>query len=204
MEPVDGRRLRRALNIDAVVGAAVEFLHEGRYSFSAQDVADRAGVSLRSVFRYHPTMDALIAAAGEEYVARHAADLVYAPRVGVDHPLEERVADLVAHCAAFYERCQGFSRVAVRRAYTDPYYAEIVAENRRAGAESIELVFGPELAALPADQRRDAVADAHSALLFATWDNLVAFHGLDLADAASLVRRRLLTALVPVPSDASA
>jgi AcrR family transcriptional regulator len=161
-------------------------------------------VSLRSVFRYHPTMDALIAAAGEEYVARHAADLVYTPQVGVDRPLEERVADLVAHCAAFYERCQGFSRVAVRRAYTDPYYAEIVAENRRAGVDVIELLFAPELSALSAGQHRDAVADAHTAMLFATWDNLVAFHRLDLPDASDLVRRRLLNALAPVTSDASA
>lgn len=61
-----------------------------------------------------------------------------------------------------------------------------MAENRRAGVDAIGLVFAPELTVLPADLRRNAVADAHTAVLFGTWDNLVAVHGLPVDHAARL------------------
>ncbi|HEY8057438.1 MAG TPA: hypothetical protein VID94_01740, partial [Acidimicrobiales bacterium] len=56
---LDGRRARREQNVDAVVDAMLDLLGEGRLTPGAAAVAERSGVSLRSVFRYFDDMDSL-------------------------------------------------------------------------------------------------------------------------------------------------
>ena len=50
--PADGRSARRERNRDAVLDALVELTTEGLDDPSIDDIADRAGVSYRSVYRY--------------------------------------------------------------------------------------------------------------------------------------------------------
>ena len=56
---VDGRRLRRDQNREAVLDALVALFHEGIYQPSTNDIAERAGISPRSVFRYFEDVDDL-------------------------------------------------------------------------------------------------------------------------------------------------
>ena len=77
MDAVDGRHARKERNRDAVVAATMELLERGCFTPTAQEIADRAGVSLRSVFRYHDNLDALVAAAGMELMAQRADEMVY-------------------------------------------------------------------------------------------------------------------------------
>ena len=59
---VDGRSLRRQRNRDAVVEAAFELIGERRTTPTIDEVAERSGLSARSVFRYFDDTDDLISA----------------------------------------------------------------------------------------------------------------------------------------------
>src|SRR6187431_377481 len=49
---VDGRSLRRERNREAVIEAFLALVREGNYDPGGAEIAERAGVSHRSVFRY--------------------------------------------------------------------------------------------------------------------------------------------------------
>lgn len=200
MDAVDGRHARRERNRDAVIAATVELLEQGTFTPTAQEIADRAGVSLRSVFRYHDNLDTLVAAAGVELMEQRADEMVYQLPERDTRGLVERIDDLVEHAGRFYERNQSFARVANRRAYTDPQYAEIVRGNRQAMAEVIATLFAPELDVMTPEQRRAAIADVHTTLMFTTWDSLMGFHELTFDEATVVARRRMLSALQLEPA----
>src|SRR5690606_9643914 len=54
---VDGRTLRRTRNRTAVNTAILELISEGDLHPAAADIADRAGVSHRSILRYYDDLD---------------------------------------------------------------------------------------------------------------------------------------------------
>ena len=63
VENLDGRRARAERNRDAVVEAILELLREGVDQPSANEIAERSGVSVRSVFRHFEDLETLYAAA---------------------------------------------------------------------------------------------------------------------------------------------
>jgi TetR/AcrR family transcriptional regulator, regulator of autoinduction and epiphytic fitness len=71
MAVLDGRVARGALNRQAVVEAFLDLVQEGDLRPTAQRVAQRAGVSLRSVFHHFEDMEGLLASAADVHVAQH-------------------------------------------------------------------------------------------------------------------------------------
>lgn len=71
---IDGRSARRGRNKEAVIEAAIELIYEGNVSPGVTEIADRAGVSYRSVFRYFPDRDDVIAAALDRACERMEAE----------------------------------------------------------------------------------------------------------------------------------
>lgn len=67
----DGRRMRTERGRTAVVEALIELVNEGQYPTVAQ-IAERAGVSERTVFRYFPDREAMYTAAAVEIFPRVA------------------------------------------------------------------------------------------------------------------------------------
>ena len=59
----DGRNQRRDRNREAVVRALLELYREGNLGPSADEIAARAGISARSLFRYFDDVDTLVRAA---------------------------------------------------------------------------------------------------------------------------------------------
>ena len=78
MSEVDGRRARGARNRDAVVTAILELLREGNPEPGAHEIAERSGVSVRSVFRHFDDLESLYEAAVEQMVER-SRDLYQPP-----------------------------------------------------------------------------------------------------------------------------
>ncbi|HXM89352.1 MAG TPA: TetR family transcriptional regulator [Candidatus Acidoferrum sp.] len=58
-ENVDGRMVRRHTNRRRIVAAMLELVRAGAISPNAEEVAERAGVGLRTVFRHFDDMDSL-------------------------------------------------------------------------------------------------------------------------------------------------
>ena len=117
LQRLDGRRARREQNVDAVVDAMLDLLGEGHLTPGAAAVAERSGVSLRSVFRYFDDMDSLTERAIARQMERAAPlfDLL-----DDDGPLDVRAGRLASHRAVQYNRLAPFARVAIVRSAAVP------------------------------------------------------------------------------------
>ena len=76
----DGRRLRSERSKQAIIDAILALMEEGNLVPSAQTVADRAGIGIRSVFRHFADMEELYAIAGEQQ--RHEKHVGHRPSPG--------------------------------------------------------------------------------------------------------------------------
>ena len=148
MTIVDGRHVRREQNREAVVEALVELYREGRYDPSAAEIAERAGLSPRSLFRYFDDADDLARAA----IAHHhrlARPLLRIPAAPTD-PLAHRVERFVEARLELWSAVAPSARVGRMRAPVSALLADELRRNRRILRRQIEELFAAELAERPA------------------------------------------------------
>jgi AcrR family transcriptional regulator len=143
---LDGRTARRARNSDAVLDAVHELFVEGQQVPNIEDVAARAGVSLRSVYRYFPDSRQLMLAA---LVRRtQIAEPVWELRDEGRGSFEERVDHFVEHRMALYDHSAPTIRAALALADRVPEIAEQADLRRRQVAEQARRHFARELVGL--------------------------------------------------------
>ncbi|MEQ1699278.1 MAG: TetR/AcrR family transcriptional regulator [Ilumatobacteraceae bacterium] len=142
----DGRHARRDRNRLAVVDAMLELYAEGNLDPSSDEIAERAGLSPRSLFRYFEDLDDLVRVA----IGRQHERTLPAVRldVAVDAPLADRVARLVAQRQRLFGRISSVGIVSRVRAPFQPLIASELAIARSYLRRQIEQLFAPELAAL--------------------------------------------------------
>lgn len=156
-DALDGRRLRRDRNREAVVQALLELYREGNLTPGTDEIAERAGLSARSLFRYFDDVDALVRTA----VARqqdHLAPL-FAVTARSSQPLPERVDRFVADRTRLIDAMGPVGQLARSIAPRQPQVAAELGRIRAVLRTQVVDVFGPELAAVPADEH-DAVLAA--------------------------------------------
>jgi AcrR family transcriptional regulator len=186
---VDGRNARRDRNRELVVDAALELFNEGHLEPNALDVAERSGVSERSVFRYFEDRDALLRAAVDRHLER-TNPLFEIPGLG-EGPLAERIDRCVAHRMKLYGVVAPTARAAVRRAPSSPVIRNQLDTARRRLRAQLEAMFAPELAAMPAAPRRATIAVADTLFQFESVEYLREHLRLPPARAAESLRRAL-------------
>lgn len=107
-EPVeDGRRRRGQDNRARIVAAMLEIIHEGDLSPGAEQVAERADVALRTVFRHFKDMDSLYREMSQVIETEMVA-MVEQPFAARDE--KGRVIELVERRGAVFERIGPFKR----------------------------------------------------------------------------------------------
>jgi len=166
---VDGRTARRERNRRAAVAALLEYYDEGRHEVSTEEVARRAGLSARSLFRYFDDVEDLQRAACDaqfERTARHAT-----LRTVADDPLPERIEDFVDQRLRLHRSVGNVGRVSRALALGSPVIDERLRRARRAMSRQAAELFAPEL---------DALGDARRAEVVATIDVVTAFEAIDL------------------------
>lgn len=142
----DGRIGRRLRNRDAVLDATIKMFSEGEVVPAMDEVADRASVSLRSVYRYFETRDDLIRAALERWLMEEALHLV--PQPAIDDELAERVEYFCAQRLALYFRFAPLARVAIVLDGGDPLVQDIFQYVRDSLHQQFVTQFGTELGLL--------------------------------------------------------
>jgi len=150
----DGRRLRSERSRAAVVDALLELYNEGELRPGTADIAARAGISERSVFRHFEDLDALVEAAITRQWSR--IGYLFAPPDASGSRVE-RVRALVAQRLAIHDVAAPAFRAANLLAPESPRLAATFALRRRILDDQIEQQFDREL-------RRRAPAD-HDQLL---------------------------------------
>ena len=117
----DGRLLRSERSRELIADALYELLREGEIEPSAQKVADRAGVGIRTVFRLFSDMDALYATVNTRLEFEVAPMLRDDPPQGP--PLRVRAESLVAERVALFERIGVYMRFTNRNRDRSAYLA---------------------------------------------------------------------------------
>jgi AcrR family transcriptional regulator len=96
----DGRRLRSVRSKQAIVDAFIELVNEGTLVPTAQQIADQAGVGIRTVFRHFSDMESMFAVADAQKRASYEALFVGGDR---DGSLEDRIQRAVERRAQAFE-----------------------------------------------------------------------------------------------------
>jgi TetR/AcrR family transcriptional regulator of autoinduction and epiphytic fitness len=197
----DGRVSRAERTRTAVVDALLELIDEGNLRPTAREVADRAGVSLRSVYVHFDDVESLfVAASARHFEHVQALHLPCDPEAGLD----ARIDRLVESRLRIYTAGAQVRRAAVVQEPFSPALRNALDYGRRTGRAEIDTVFAPELQALGPDDRTALRATLEVALSASTWDTLTSNPDVPPAGVAALMGGLVRAALSALRGEGSA
>jgi AcrR family transcriptional regulator len=184
---IDGRRRRGEDNRARIVAAMLEIIHAGEVAPSAEQVAQRADVGLRTVFRHFQDMDSLyremsVVIAGE----LHAA----AARPFQAQDWRERVVELIGRRSWAFEKVGPFLRASAVFRYRSKF---LDADNVGLAAAMRDILKRQLPPAVARDQLKFEALDL--LLSFESWSRLRREQGLTPKRAREVLEaavRRLL------------
>ncbi len=138
-----------------VIDAFIDLVLEGNLPPTTEQVAERAGISTATFFRYFETLDVMRRDAMARVMERFPPLDVAEPGAG---PLDERAERFAAARVDLWEQVHLLARLQRSIGLRDPGAAQMIDRGRRALVDEARAHFGPELAALTAAQRDDALA----------------------------------------------
>lgn len=177
----DGRRERSADSRRRILAAMIDLIESGLPAPTAEAVAARAGVSLRTVFRHFEEM--------EKLHLEIAAMVFERVRPILDKPLVIRtwpdmLDETIARRAEFFEILSPYkTAIDVFRHRSRP----IAAQHRRIGMMSRDLLAASLPSAIVADRQLFELLNL--LLSIETWQRLRDQQGMSVADATAALRR---------------
>ncbi|MFP5577258.1 MAG: TetR/AcrR family transcriptional regulator [Acidimicrobiia bacterium] len=191
---VDGRTARRDRNRLAVLDAVLELFEEGNLNPGVHEVADRSGVSLRSVYRYFEDLDELITAAIDRHLER-TRPLFDIDRIG-EGPLSERIHRFTERRLRLFDAMRVIYRASRVRAASDPQVQSGLMDTYRWLGEQTQRMFAPELQRIDDLQARTDTRHAIDVLTqFDSLEHLRHRCGLDREETIGFLRRSLASLL---------
>lgn len=193
LDGIDGRTARRLRGRAATIEAVLSLFEEGELRPSAETVAERAGISVASLFRYFDSLDDIHRAAFDTRMAETRQLARVDDLAGLD--LEGRVAGFVSGRLDAYGAIAGVGRMLRARAVDNPGVADALEWARQEWLEQVQKVFADELS-----DRDPVAADGLAAAIdavtsFESWDVLVHLRGLPL-EVVGAHWRTAVTALI--------
>ena len=185
-ESTDGRVQRSLRSRQQIADALAELVEGGELMPTAEQVALRAGVGLRTVFRHFQDMETLYA----EVSARIQGSFRELVQDEVSGTVAERVRRLVGQRAGLFEAVAPFKRSEALRRWSSPYLRQSHAEMVRDLRQHLKRGL-PEMDAVSGD--RQAALELLSS--FEAWDRLRHQQGLSRERAEALVSEAVLTLL---------
>lgn len=183
MESVqDGRVLRAERSRRAIVEALHDLIAEGTLAPTAPQVAGRAGVGLRTVFRHFSDMESLFAEI-DQRVRAEIAPLLEGEPPAASPPV--RLRELARRRTALYERTAPFQRATRVARWRSEFLERQVRTNARALRAELRRWL-PELA-----RRPELVETLDLLLSFEAWDRLRSEQRLGVARALATLEPAL-------------
>ena len=191
----DGRQSRTVRSRLAICEACLDLVQEGALQPSADQVAERAGVSRRSIFNHFADLAELYDAVVEVGMQRCAPLLEEIP---ASEPLARRLDRWVEVRSKFLEATAPFTRALTAQALVGP-----AADQARRVAKyavqlqhrEVERLFGGELGELPAAERAEVLEAMSAATSPLQWEYLRHNRGLSVARTRAVMRRTLASIL---------
>lgn len=188
----DGRTARAERTRQALVDALLALLYEGQLRPTAERIAERAGVSERSLFQHFADREALYQAVAVEQYERIAPTL---EPIDVSLPLPERIDAFAEQRARLLETVTPVWRAALLLEPESEVVSSWLQTTRRQAAGRVEDVFAAELAQLEQGQRGVRLATLVAASAWTSWEALRAHQRLSV-DRSRAAMRATLAALL--------
>jgi AcrR family transcriptional regulator len=169
MTKIDGRVARGRRTRQAIVTALLDLVGGGDVSPSAKDIAERAGVSLRSVYQHFTDVERLYEDASDRIF-----DMVLSASEEIDPeaPLERRVEEMAASRAAALEMLAPFhraTRLLERNSSTIRKGRETMRQWHR---DRLSRIFATELAKAPDPVRQPLLGALDTLCSSDAWEHL--------------------------------
>lgn len=187
----DGRWLRRERNRAAIVAALLELCNEGVFDASATLIAERAGLSARSLFRYFDDIDDLYRTVCEEQFERVSV-MAQIHNFGKGST-REKVENLVDQRIRIFKASRNIGRVARAYQYRIPAIAKMLQQGREASIDVAVRHLESEFNALDRVQRITALNCIDVFCSFEAFDRL-----FEQGTTEKAVRELLVRTLEPV------
>lgn len=183
----DGRRNRTDRSREAMVAAIVSLMNEGNWVPTAQQVSERAGVGLRTVFRHFSDMEGLFVMADQLAQQQYQGKFKGGDRNG---SLSERIEHAVERHAEGYEATGNIALSTKSQLWRYSVLRKNYARLQHLLRKDLDDWL-PELKNIPSDQRE--MVDA--AASFEMWHRLRSNQGLSKERSTDLVTK-ILKALI--------
>jgi AcrR family transcriptional regulator len=182
---IDGRTARARRTREAIVDATLALLDGGNLRPSAEEIAERAGVSPRSIFQHFGDRETLLRAVGMRQAERVSRIVEHLPDTG---PLGARLDAFVDQRARVLEFITPVRRSALlNEPFSRGSHDSLQAFRAYKRAEA-ERVFAPELRALRPPRRAVVTRALCAATDWSTWEALRAHQGLSVDEARAVMR----------------
>ncbi len=183
-EPADGRAARSHRSRLAIVNAMRELHAEGDLRPTAPRVAERAGVSLRTVWQQFADMETLLVEA-----SRRDNEIMRSliTRIDPDQPQAARITQFTGQRARLLEQMTPTWRAA---RLAEPFSAELDRNKARMLAlakRDLETVFAAELTQLAVARRQRLAEGLHAISIWSFWESARTELGLDPGPAEDLI-----------------
>ena len=182
----DGRLQRSERSRESIVQALLSLVREGDPRPTAERVAERAGVGIRTVFRHFSDMDSLFVQLNEKLSAE------LGPLLGEAQPgtVEERCKALLANRSTFYERYAPFRKSSELQLWRSPFLQQ-QQQNEALLLKKHLTLWLPELEkASP-----DTIEACDVLTSFETWNRLRVTQELSRNRAMKVIEKALLKLL---------
>jgi AcrR family transcriptional regulator len=202
-DKIDGRNARAERTRGAVAAAMLALIQGGNLRPTAAEVAERAGVSLRSVFQHFDDMESLYADVAAAQMARLGHYISQEPAAGTT---QQRLEAFVERRSELLELVTPVRRAAILQ---EPFSEVLAARLRWAhdmARDEVERTFSPELEEIRLEDRDETATALDVATNWPAWDSCRRLNGLSIAASKGVMARTiraLLTRRDPVEKEIS-
>jgi AcrR family transcriptional regulator len=183
---------------EAIVSALRDLHVDGQLRPTADTIAHRAGVSVRTLWQHFEDLDSLWVQAGE---VDYETTRVQLTRIDPAAPLEERLDQVVAQRVRLYERSGPVWRAA---GLQEPFSESLRGNRRRVLTllrRQVTTVFRSEIGQFRGVAKTRFVDGVDVVLGWSTWESLRVEQGLDASSRRAVVRMLALALLRSTPPE---
>jgi AcrR family transcriptional regulator len=199
---IDGRRLRSERTRQLIIEAYLALIRENPSTPmpTAQEIAARAGYSVRSVFERFPDLHTLRVAAAD-YGLAHAAAL--APARDMDGDRATRIRSQVETRAGTCERGVALWRALIYNIDENDALTVRIKIARERTIDRMRLMYRHELATLPELEQRNLLIALEAMTDIESWARMRETYGLSYAESCAVWVRAIDRVLPPTPAKTS-
>ena len=184
--PRDGREARAERTKKAVADALIDLIEDGDLRPTSKAIAERAGVSERTIFQHFADLETLFSTAARRLGERIVRKLEY---ISAEGPFEERIRIYLDELVYLQESMTPVRRASRLHEPFSPVLEHALRSWRDELRRGIDRVFSLELEQRSEEARREIVEALALMATWSSWENMRQHSGMTVERARSVVER---------------